>query len=626
MMDNLRAAANHVVLKIILAIVAISFVLTGVGNYLIGGGGDYAAKVNGQQISRAQLEQAVQNERNRQQESLGDSFSALAANEGYMLQMRRQVLSQLIDETLLDQYAQTLGLAVSDRQIKDAIFAIPAFRTNNNFDNEKYRSIITSMGLTPDQYAQLMRKQLLTQQLIQGLGGTGFLLPDETNRLMALAIQERQARLATLDINALLAGQTASDEEIQNTYNQNKNSYVQPEAFKVSYIALDAASMQAKTTVSEQEIQAYYDQHKDQFSQPARKRYAIIQSKTEADAKAILAELQKGADFAILAKQRSTDIISAKNGGDIGWMDADATVDELKQANLNDKGQLSGVITSSVGFLVARLTDIQPEQVKPLADVHDGVAMKVKQEKAIDAYYALQQKVSDAASNDNESLASAETAAGTKAVQTDWFSRDSVPAALDFDAVKQALFGGSLLGVNGAPGNNSDVITVDGDRAFIVRLAEHKPESTKPLDAVRAQVEQQVKRQKAMQQARVDAEKLLVALKQGKGDEAMKAANLSFGDRKTFDSTRQNDRLTQSIFTLPQPQPNTASYGISEDAQGNIVLVALDKVAPRKLDDQQRAQVVSQLSQGMTGVTFDALLNNLRTEAKIKMGTGAQMQ
>ncbi len=40
MMDNLRAAANHVVLKIILALIILSFVLTGVGNYLIGGSED----------------------------------------------------------------------------------------------------------------------------------------------------------------------------------------------------------------------------------------------------------------------------------------------------------------------------------------------------------------------------------------------------------------------------------------------------------------------------------------------------------------------------------------------------------------------------------------------------------
>ncbi|TKI06277.1 peptidylprolyl isomerase [Martelella alba] len=626
MMDNLRAAANHVVLKVILAIIAISFVLTGVGNYLIGGSGDYAAKVNGQQISRAQLEQAVQNERNRQQEAMGDSFSTLAGNEGYMLQMRRQVLSQLIDETLLDQYAQTLGLAVSDQQIKDAIFAIPAFRTNGKFDNDKYRSLINNMGLTPDQYAQLMRKQMLTQQLIQGLGGTAFMLPAETDRLLALAVQDRKVRLATLNLDKLMAAQTATDQEIQDSYDRNKGAYASPESFKVAYISMDAAAMQDNITVSDDEIQAYYDQHKDQFTQPERKRYSIIQSKTEADAKAILAQLHQGADFATLAKQKSTDVISAKNGGDIGWMEDAATVPELKQANLTEKGQLSGVISSSVGYLVVRLDDIQPAQTKPLSEVRGSVADKVKQEKAVDAYYALQQKVSDAASIDNESLASAETAAGTKAIETDWFTRDNVPAALNFEPVKQVLFDGSLLGSNGAPGSNSDVITVDGDRALVMRIIDHKPESTKPLEAVRDQVAQQVKRAKAAQQARADAEKLLTALKEGKGDEAMKAANVSFSEPRDFDSTRQNDRLSEAVFALPQPQQGKSTYGISTDDQGNIVLISLDQVTPRKLADQQRSQIVAQLNQGMTGVTFDSLLNNLRSEAKIKLGSAAQTQ
>ena len=71
MMDNLRAASNHVVLKIILGLIILSFVLTGVGNYLIGGNSDYAAKVKGQEISRAQLEQAFNNERSRQQQTEG---------------------------------------------------------------------------------------------------------------------------------------------------------------------------------------------------------------------------------------------------------------------------------------------------------------------------------------------------------------------------------------------------------------------------------------------------------------------------------------------------------------------------------------------------------------------------
>ncbi|VEA36174.1 peptidyl-prolyl cis-trans isomerase D [Salmonella enterica subsp. enterica] len=55
MMDSLRTAANSLVLKIIFVLIIVSFILTGVSGYLIGGSNNYAAKVNGQEISRAQF-------------------------------------------------------------------------------------------------------------------------------------------------------------------------------------------------------------------------------------------------------------------------------------------------------------------------------------------------------------------------------------------------------------------------------------------------------------------------------------------------------------------------------------------------------------------------------------------
>ena len=48
---------------------------------------------------------------------------------------------------------------------------------------------------------------------------------------------------------------------------------------------------------------------------------------------------------------------------------------------LKEKGQLSGVIKSSVGFLIVRLDDIQPAKVKSLDEVRDDIAAKVKHEK-----------------------------------------------------------------------------------------------------------------------------------------------------------------------------------------------------------------------------------------------------
>lgn len=623
MMDNLRAASNNVVLKILLGLIILSFVLTGVGGYLTGGNGDYVAKVNGQEISRAQLERAFSSERSRQQQMLGEQFSQLAGNEGYMQQIRQQALSQLIDEQLLDQYAKDIGLAISDDQIKQAIFTQPAFQTNGKFDNAKYLGMIGNLGFSADQYAEALRKQLTTQQLIQSVTGTDFVLGNEADSLAALVAQQRLVREVTINVNALAAKQNVTADEINSYYQQHKNEFMSPEQFRVSYIKLDAASMQQP--VSEADIQSWYDQHQQDYTQPQRERYSIIQTKTEAEAQSVLDALKKGADFAALAKEKSADPISARNGGDMGWLEPDTTPDELKGAGLKEKGQLSEVIKSSVGFIIARLDDIQPQKIKALSEVHDDIAAKVKQEKAIDAYYKLQTKVSDAASNDNESLASAEQVAGVKAVETSWFGHDNVPAELNFKAVQDAIFNGGLVGQGGAPGSNSDIITVDGDRAFVLRISEHKPEAEKPLAEVSAQITAALKQQKAQQQAKAQAEKLLAELKAGKGDEALKAAGLTFGAQQTLARTGQ-DALSQAAFTLPLPAADKPSYGISEDAQGNVVLLALDKVQSGNMPEAQKQAMVQGITQNNAQLAFAALLSNLRKEAKIKYGAAAQAQ
>lgn len=626
MMDNLRAAANHVVLKIILGLIVLSFVLTGVGNYLIGGSSDYAAKINGQEISRAQLDDAVQTQSNRLQQQLGSQYAALAGNEGYMQQMRQQALNNLIDITLLEQYSQKLGITVSDQQIKDAILATPQFQTNKQFDNAKYLQTVQSMGYTADNFAQLMKKQLVSQQLAQAYGDSDFVLPVETKSMSELVLQQRDVQTAVFNTDTLAAKQQANDSELQAYYDQHKDQFVAPEQEKVSYIEMDAAAMQGKVQITDADVQAYYDQHKDEFGQPQRSRYSVIVAKDQADAQAIEAQLKAGADFAELAKTKSTDTLSGKKGGDLGWMEPGTTLPEFKSANLTTKGQTSGVIKSDIGYFILRLEDVVPQQVKPLAQVHDGIVDKLKQEKALDAYYALQQKVSDAASNDNESLASAEKVAGTQATHTDWFTQQNIPAAINFKPVVQVLFDGSLIGHDGGPGSNSDVITVDGDRAFVVRVDAHKAAGIKPFAEVKDQVATLVKRQKAEDQARIDAQKTLVALKEGKGDDALKAAGVSFGDAQKVQRTAQPSDFEQNVYALPQPTAGKPSYGLSQDDNGNTVLIKLTGVTQGKLPDAEAAQFAQQLQQTSSNNTFDALLASLRHQAKFKFGAAAQNQ
>ncbi|WP_024549867.1 peptidylprolyl isomerase [Siccibacter turicensis] len=623
MMDNLRASANHLVLKIILGLIIVSFVLTGVGNYLIGGNSNYAAKVNGQEINRAQFEGEVMRERTRLQNELGEQFSVLAADENFMKRKRQEVLNQMIDQALLDQYAKSLGLGISDAQIKQAIFNTPMFQTDGKFDNQRFTSLLAANQLTPDSYAQSLRNQLLNQQVVNAVLGTDFTLKGEADEIAALVSQQRVVRQAAIDVKALAAKLQISDAEINAWYNAHKNEYLTPEQYRVSYIKLDAATMAQQ--VSDAEIQAYYDEHQAEFTTPARHRYSVIQTKTEDQAKQVLDALKKGEDFAALAKAKSTDIISARNGGDMGWLEESTTPDELKNAKLTEKGQLSDVITSSVGFLVARLDDTQPAQVKPLAEVRDAIIAKVKQNKALDAYFALQQKVSEAATNDNTSLQAAEQVAGVKAVQTGWFSQNQLPEELNFKPVADAIFGGSLVGANGAPGNNSDIITVEGDRAFVLRITDHKAEAAKPLDEVRTQVVDTLKLNKARQQANQDAQKLLTTLKSGKGDEALKAAGLSFGEAKTL-SRNAGDQVSQAAFNLPLPAKDKPSYGVADNEQGNVVLLALDEVRSGTMPEEQKKAMTKGLAQNNASIAFDALMQNLRKEAKIKYGDMADPQ
>lgn len=297
MMDNLRAAANNVVLKVLLALIMLSFVLTGVGSYMGSDSQQYAAEVNGQEIGRANFEQALAGERGRLQQQLGEQFSQLASNEGYMKQLRQQVLNRMINDTLLDQYATKIGLMISDDQVKLAIQSSPEFQTDGKFDNDKYLSLLNRFQYQPAQYAELMRKQLLTQQLLEGYSGTNFALPSEAQSVIALIDQKRDIRTANIDMKALAAQKDAepTEQEIKDFYEQNKSRFTAPESVKINYIEVDAASLNDGIKVTDEEIAEFYTQNKPMYMQKPRFNYSIIVLENENDAKAVLAQLNSGA-------------------------------------------------------------------------------------------------------------------------------------------------------------------------------------------------------------------------------------------------------------------------------------------------------------------------------------------
>ncbi|HGJ5907023.1 MAG TPA: peptidylprolyl isomerase [Arsenophonus nasoniae] len=620
MMDNLRTAANSLVLKIVFVIIILSFVLTGVGSYLIGGSSNHVAKVNGTAISQVQLQQAFQQEKQVLQERLGDQFAEIASSEQGMQMLRRQALERLIGVTLLNQYSNQLGLTASDNQVKQDIYNMPIFQTDGHFDSEKYRTILSQHNVNADDLAQEIRQNLINRQLSKMYITDEFVLPEEVKSYAQLLLQQREVKTATLSLANYQSKQTVTDKELQDYYNAHQNSFISPEQVQVSYIKLDAASQRENVAVKDEELKNYYEQNIANFTQPAQKHYSMIQLPTEKEADSVVKSLAGGADFKQLVAEKSTDKFSAANHGALGWMEATSTPSEMIAANLTKKGQISAVIKSASNYIIFRLDDIKPEAVKPFQSVKTEIANTLKNEKAINAFYSLQQTASRAAMDDNESLTAAEKATGIKAVTTGWFSRNNLPEEIRFDKVADTIFNGNLVDKNGPTGINSDVINVDGDRAFVIRVEKYKPQVTQPFDEVKKTVAELVKLNKATKEMEAEGNKLLTALKQGAGEAALAKLGINFGDAKIIERFEQNDVLVEPIFQMPIPKENTPTYFSTKDAKNNLVIIQLIKVTQGQPTDEE-LKVFSQRYKMILGnVMMESLMLNLRDSAKVDLG------
>ncbi|WWP00686.1 MAG: peptidylprolyl isomerase [Candidatus Dasytiphilus stammeri] len=605
MMEKLRAASNSFGIKILLGFIILIIAITGIGNYLGKRKNDYAVMVNNHIISSVQFEQALTLTLLREQQVLGEQFTELANNDNYMRQLRQQVLHQLIDEVLLQQYVHNLRMDIDDEQIKEVIFQQPEFMIDEQFNFDRYRNFLHHIGLTSQQYAETLRKKLTVSQLLNAIANTEFILPSEKEVLTSLIKQERVIHKAVINVSALAQRQLVSEPEIKNYYKQHSNFFMLPEQFRVSYLNLDAAKI-PKPPVSEREIKSWYNLHQRDYIQQPRYKYSIIQLKTQTDAAVLLEQLKNGANFFKIAKSKSIDPISAPLGGKMEWMDASDIPDELRNAKLQEKGQISEIIDSSIGYLIVRLDDIQPKSIIPLNTVRTMITNQIQQAKIINTYYQLQQKMIEAASN-RKSLAIVEKTTGIKAVKTGWFSLENLPK--DLKPLRRLLVDKSFL-----LGNNSEVITLENHRALMVRLSQHRSARLESLRKIHGILSLYIKREKAERQAQGKAEQLLSALNAGKPLD-----KLIFG--RALVITRDNpDRITKTVFAIKPPEKNSISYGIGKDLQGNLVLIALDEVRCGKPSQLEDNSIFDSIIQHKNNMSLTSLLKTLRKKSLIQYG------
>ncbi|GAB5438656.1 peptidylprolyl isomerase [Falsiruegeria mediterranea] len=209
--------------------------------------------------------------------------------------------------------------------------------------------MILARAALPQQYQQLpdevlyqaILDQLIQQNLLKQSRGT------DVPKHVELALENEQRSLLAADVLEDIASGAMSDDAVQAAYDAQYSDWTGGDEFQASHILVE----------------------------------------TEEEAKAIKADLDNGADFAAMAKEKSTGP-SGPNGGSLGWFGMGAMVPEFEAAVVDlSPGEVSAPVKTQFGWHVVLLSDKRKAEAPTLDEVRGELATKIQQD-AVDAKVA----------------------------------------------------------------------------------------------------------------------------------------------------------------------------------------------------------------------------------------------
>ncbi|MEQ1869762.1 MAG: peptidyl-prolyl cis-trans isomerase [Vicinamibacterales bacterium] len=532
MLDRMRRHRNW--LKWSLAIVCLAFVAfyipaflpTGVGAVPSGA----VAVVDGQEIGTGEFQRMYQAQLAQYQQSSGGQVTPQLLKQ---LGVDRQILQGLVDERAAMSEAERVGITVSDEELAQRIFAIPAFQDKGVFiGTQRYRQLLAAQRppLSTTEFEAGVRRSLAADKLRQTV--TAWLsvsdkeLVDEYRRRndkVKLAVVAFRADSYRLDVNA-------TDAEVAAHFDGHTADFRIPEKRKVKYVLVDVDALRAKITVSQADIERAYNETIAPTASPEQVRASHILLKTEGkDAAAVKATAEDvlkqakvpGADFGALAKKYSDDASNASKGGDLDFFARGQMVPEFDNAAFAlQPGQISELVKTDFGYHIIKLVDRRAPAVKKLEEVKDQLTEQVGFERAQAQATTMSQALVSQIKKPAD-LDAAARAQGLTVQETGFFARDEpVLGAGSSPEMTAQAFTLAVGEVSGA---------IRTGRGYVVEAVTEKKDAYVPkLDEVKDRVRNVVINQKALAMSKQKAADVVAKLKAAPDfDKAAKAANLT---------------------------------------------------------------------------------------------------
>jgi peptidyl-prolyl cis-trans isomerase D len=610
------------------AVFAMSFF--GIEGYFSSQTETFVAKVGKREISQQQFQDRVNQLRQQARAQQGDRFDGSAFDKP---ETKQHILDQLIDEQLMLQANEDLGMHVSDQAIRDTIAGIPAFQADGKFDPTAYTTLLAAQNKTPDMFEAEVRASMQTGLLSDAISGSTIISDADLNRYLDIKLQRRDIRYFVLPRSAP-TDSNVTDAQIQDFYKAHQADFMSPEQVSLKYIEVNAANLKLDTQPSDEELKKRYQDESQRFVLPEQREVSHIlinvpKNATPAQQKAALDKAEKiaaeatPANFAKLAAQDSEDLGSKLGGGDLGWLQKGVTNAAFDAALFSmQKDQISKPVLSDEGYHILWLRDIRSGQAKPFEQVRDQLAKEAVTADHDRMYNDIAGKLADLSVQNPGSLDPAAKALSLPIQDTALFGRNGGSSDMVGNPkVIAAAFADDVL----TQGNNSSLIDLGNSHSVVVRLDKHVPAAVRPLADVHDSIVQKILGERVADAAKKNADTVLARLNKGEDMNAIAKSN-----NATLQTVNQAVRTQDGVlppvldaaFVTPHPADNKPQFATAQVGDGVYAVLAVDKVQGgdlSKVSADQRKELYREMMQVYGGVETQGFVDMLKAKTTSKI-------
>jgi peptidyl-prolyl cis-trans isomerase D len=519
MLETFRNASKTWVVKGLFALLTLSFVAWGVGDFIRGGPNKGPAIEVGHTAISAN---EVLNEFKREVEHMQPAFGGkLTSEDARKLGLLDRTIDSMVTRTLVDEAARGLGLAASDDAILKSVGTNPSFRSpTGQFDRDLFRRALGRAGFTEDSFMRSERSNIVRNQLWMALKG-GVAAPAAlVDPLLRFREERRVAETVLIKDEALPLLPAPDAAALEAFYKDNTSRFMAPEFRALTVLLLRPADVAASVQISDEMIADAYQTRQEEFNSPERRTLSqIVLTESSAISKAS-DMVGHGKDLAAIAKALNAQII------DLGTLEKRDLPEGLAEAVFRlPTNATSQPIKTDLGWHVVKVNTVQNGRTRSLAEVRGQIEADLRKEKAMDGLSELANKVEDALGG-GATLEEAGTNFSLKVIK--YPALDAHGRAPNGKAVADLPKSDQFLDVafHTDQSTESPLTEVENNGYFLVRVDGITAPHAKPLTEVRTEVASAWQAEKRHLAARDRAEKVAERLKAG---EPAAAVAQSFG-------------------------------------------------------------------------------------------------